>query len=90
MINENITINLAQQITFSGIKETVIVKNSQMLLEKMSGKMIKKGDILKFKVNDNIIELVVVNHTPEPGIVMIHEKTHLFIQDPILQRGGKN
>ena len=89
MNNENISINLAQQVTFSGVKETVIVKNIPDFIRKMSGKMLKKGDELKFRVNEKIIELIVVNHTPEPGIVMVHEKTQVFIQDPVFTRGGK-
>lgn len=89
MNNVNISITLAQQVSLSGVKETIIVKNIPEFIRKMSGKILKKGDILRFRVNDNIIELVVVNHTPEPGIVMIHEKTHIFIQDPVIIRGGK-
>ena len=71
---------LAQQISFAGIKKVVIIKNLHCLSEKLSGKLITKGDVLKFRINGGIIELIVVNHTPEPGVVKINENTHIFIQ----------
>jgi hypothetical protein len=80
----NVIINkadLAQQVTFSGNKKVLILENLQALSEKLSGRFVTKGDVLKFRVDGNIIELVIVNHTPEPGIVMIHEKTHIFLQE---------
>ena len=80
MENKKIKPELAQQITFAGIRKIIIVENLQVLSEKLSGKPITKGDVLRFRVNEGIIELIVVNHTPEPGVVEIHENTQIFLQ----------
>ena len=80
MVNKKISPELAQQITFAGIKKVIILENLRSLSEKLSGKLITKGDVLKFRSNGEFIELIVVNHTPEPGVVKIHENTYFFLQ----------
>ena len=74
MVNKKIKPELAQQITLAGNRKVVILENFQSLSEKLSGKLITKGDVLKFRVNGGIVELIVVNHTPEPGVVKIDEE----------------
>ena len=81
MVNKKISPELAQQITFAGIRKVVVLENIQSLSEKLSGKPLTKGDILKFSVNGVTIEFIVVNHTPEPGVVKIDENTKIFLQE---------
>ncbi|MBA7702740.1 hypothetical protein ES703_111510 [subsurface metagenome] len=60
---------LAKQVTFAGLEEQVIIRNSQHLARKLENRAITKGDILSFYAMGRIVDLVVVAHKPKTEAV---------------------
>jgi len=70
---------LADKITFAGLKEAVILRNSQQLATKLENRVITKGDILSFYSMGRRVDLIVVDYSPKSEAVRIHIKTGIFL-----------
>ena len=73
-------VDIAQQVSFTCYDRSVIIRDIDNLGKKLNNVLVVKGEILKFDHKGDTIELVVLNHTPEPGVVMITDATRLFLQ----------
>jgi transitional endoplasmic reticulum ATPase len=73
--------SLATKITFAGLEETVILRNSQQLAMKLENRVITKGDILSFYAMGRRIDLVVVDYSPKSEAVRIHQNTKVVLSE---------
>lgn len=81
--------SLAKKVTFAGLEEAVILRNSQQLARKLENRVITKEDILSFYAMGRRVDLVVVDYTPRAEAVRIHvdskiilsEKSHKELQE---------
>jgi len=73
--------SLASKITFAGLEETVILRNSQQLARKLENRVITKGDILSFYAMGRRIDLVVVDYSPKSEAVRIHQDTKVVLSE---------
>ncbi|MFW9936952.1 MAG: CDC48 family AAA ATPase [Candidatus Thorarchaeota archaeon] len=67
----------AEKITFAGLKEAVVTKNSQQLARILENRVIMKGDILSFHSNFTRVDLVVVDFYPRAEAVRILLETKI-------------
>lgn len=74
-------IKLAQQVSFAGFQKGIILKNPNLLVKKLNNKLISKGDMVSFRWGNKKVDLIVINHTPETGVVKIDENTTIFCQE---------
>jgi transitional endoplasmic reticulum ATPase len=72
---------LADKITFAGLKEAIILKNSQQLARKLENRVITKDDILSFYAYGRRIDLVVVDYSPKSDSVRIHLDTRIVFSE---------
>jgi transitional endoplasmic reticulum ATPase len=72
---------LADKITFAGLKEAIILKNSQQLARKLENRVITKDDILSFYAYGRRIDLVVVDYSPKSDAVRIHLDTRIVFSE---------
>jgi len=72
---------LAQQVSFAGFKQAIIMKNPEILAEKLKNSLVSKGDIFSFRSGKKRVDLIVVNHTPQTDVVKMHENTAIFFQE---------
>ncbi len=72
---------LADKITFAGLKEAVILRNSQQLARKLENRVITKGDILSFYSYGRRVDLVVVDYSPRSDAVRIHLDTKVILSE---------
>lgn len=73
---------LASKITFAGLEEAVILRNSQQLARKLENRVITKGDILSFySFGNKRVDLVVVDYIPKADAVRIHEGTKIILSE---------
>jgi len=68
---------LAEKVTFAGLKEAVVTKNSQQLARILENRVIMKGDILSFHSNFTRVDLVVVDYYPRSEAARIHLDTKI-------------
>ncbi|MFX0058896.1 MAG: CDC48 family AAA ATPase [Candidatus Hodarchaeota archaeon] len=68
---------LAEKVTFAGLKEAVVTKNSQQLARILENRVIMTGDILSFHSNFTRVDLVVVDFYPRVEAVRIHLDTKI-------------
>lgn len=73
--------DLAQEITFAGLEEAVILKNSQQLANKLENRVITKGDILSFHSYGRRVDLIIVNYSPQADAVRIHLDTKIILSE---------
>ena len=78
---ENTRSYLAQQVSFAGFNQGIIVKNAEVLTEKLKNCLVSKGDIFSFRAGTKRVDLIVINHTPQTEVVKIHENTSIFFQE---------
>ena len=76
-----INASLASKVTFAGLEETVILRNSQQLARKLDNRVITKGDILSFYAMGRRIDLVVVDYSPKSEAVRIHQDTKVVLSE---------
>lgn len=79
--------NLAQQVSLAGIQTGLILKNPNILAEKLKNALVSKGDIFSFQVGNRKLDLIVINHTPQVDVVRIHKNTNFFCQKEPFQGG---
>lgn len=72
---------LAQQVSFAGFQKGIILKNPNLLVEKLNNKLVSKGDIFTFRSGNKKIDLIVINHTPETRVVKMGENTTIYCQE---------
>ena len=82
---KKIKVYLAQQVSFAGYRTGVILKNIDILAEKLKNRLVSKGDIFSFRSGNKKIDLIVVNHTPQTEVVKIHENAAIFFQENAYQ-----
>ncbi|MHA1688669.1 MAG: AAA family ATPase, partial [Promethearchaeota archaeon] len=72
---------LAKKVTFAGLEEAVILRNSQQLARKLENRVITKEDILSFYAMGRRVDLVVVDFTPRADAVRIHIDTKIILSE---------
>lgn len=72
---------LASKVTFAGLKEAVVLRNSQQLAEKLENRVITKGDIISFYSMGRRIDFVVVDYNPRADAVRIHLDTKIDLSE---------
>ncbi|TFG07741.1 MAG: AAA family ATPase [Promethearchaeota archaeon] len=72
---------LADKITFAGLEETVIIRNSQQLARKLENRVITKGDIISFYAMGRRYDLIVVEYAPRAEAVRIHLDTRIVLSE---------
>jgi transitional endoplasmic reticulum ATPase len=73
--------SLADNVTFAGLEEAVILRDSQQLARKLENRIITKGDILSFYSYGRRVDLVVVNFAPKAEAVRIHFDTKILLSE---------
>jgi transitional endoplasmic reticulum ATPase len=78
---------LADRITFAGLKQTIIARNSQDLAKLLENRVVTKDDILSFydPRTNRRIDLVVNDYTPKADAVRIYADTKILISDKTQQ-----
>ncbi len=72
---------LAEKITFAGLKEAVVLKNSQQLAAKLENRIITKGDIISFYSMGRRIDFIVIAFSPHSPAVRIHLDTKVILSE---------
>ncbi len=72
---------LAQQVSFAGFQQAIILKKPDILAEKLKNSLVSKRDIFSFRSGNKRVDLIVINHTPQAEVVKIHENTSIFFQE---------
>jgi len=72
---------LADKVTFAGLEEAVILRNSQQLASKLENRIITKNDILSFYAYGRRVDLIVVNFSPKAPAVRIHLDTQIILSE---------
>ena len=72
---------LADKVIFAGLKEAVILRNSQQLARKLENRVITKNDILSFYAYGRRIDLVVIDYHPKSEAVRIHLDTKVILSE---------
>ncbi len=78
---------LAQQVSLAGFQQNIVLKNPNILVEKLKNSLVSIGDIFSFCSGKKKIYLIVINHTPQADAVKIHEDTTIFFQEKAYQEG---
>ncbi|TFF93830.1 MAG: AAA family ATPase [Promethearchaeota archaeon] len=81
VVIRKIEASLADKVTFAGLEESVIVRNSQQLARQLENRVITKGDILSFYSFNRRVDLVVVDYNPKADAVRIHLKTRVILSE---------
>ncbi|MFX1274019.1 MAG: CDC48 family AAA ATPase [Promethearchaeota archaeon] len=71
----------ATKITFAGLEETVIVRNTQQLAQKLENRVITKDDILSFYAMGRRVDLIVVDYFPKAEAVRILSTTKIYLSE---------
>ena len=71
----------ATKITFAGLEETVIVRNTQQLAQKLENRVITKDDILSFYAMGRRVDLIVVDYFPKADAVRILANTKIYLSE---------
>ena len=75
----------ATKITFAGLEETVIVRNTQQLARKLENRVITKDDILSFYAMGRRVDLIVVDFFPKAEAVRILADTKIYLSEKSLR-----
>jgi transitional endoplasmic reticulum ATPase len=81
VIINRIEAELAEKVTFAGLKEAVVTRNSQQLARILENRVIMKGDILSFHSNFTRVDLVVVDFFPKTDAVRIHLESKITFSE---------
>jgi len=76
-----ITSNPAESITFAGLNEAFLIRDTQQLAIKLEKRIITKGDSLSFYAMGRRIDLVIVDYTPKSDAVRITLDTKIKLTD---------
>ena len=78
---KKIKAEVADEITFAGLEESIILRNSQQLAEILENRIITKEDILSFYSYGKRVDLVVVDYKPKSPAVRIDVKTKIVLSE---------
>ncbi len=76
-----ITSSPAESITFAGLNESLLIRDTQQLAIKLEKRIITKGDSLSFYAMGRRIDLVIVDYTPKSDAVRITLDTKIKLTD---------
>ena len=71
----------AENITFAGLKESVIIRRSEQLVRMLENRVITKEDILSFNAMGKRIDFIVIDYSPKTDSVRIHLDTKITISE---------
>ena len=72
---------LADTLTFAGLKQSILIRDSQQLASKLDKRVIMKGDNLSFYAMGHRIDLVVIDYSPKAEAIKIHLDTKITFAD---------
>jgi transitional endoplasmic reticulum ATPase len=72
---------LAETLTFTGLDESYLIRDSQQLARKLENRVISKGDNLSFYAMGRRIDLVVIDYTPSAQAVKINLNTKIKLTE---------
>ncbi|MFX1276029.1 MAG: hypothetical protein ACFFBP_20885 [Promethearchaeota archaeon] len=73
----------ATKITFAGLEETVVIRNTKQLAQKLENRIITKGDILSFYAMGKRVDLIVVDYLPKVKAVRILSNTQIHLSEKV-------
>ncbi|TFG18034.1 MAG: AAA family ATPase [Promethearchaeota archaeon] len=76
-----ITAELAQKITFAGLKQVVLAKDAQQLSTTLENRVVTKNDIISFYNWSGRVDLIVVDFYPRVDAVQIHVDTEIIMSE---------
>jgi transitional endoplasmic reticulum ATPase len=71
----------AESITFAGLNESLLIRDTQQLAVKLEKRIITKGDSLSFYAMGRRIDLVIVDYTPKSDAIRITLDTKIKLTD---------
>lgn len=74
-----IQVSIAERITFAGLEEPTVLRNTQQLAEKLENRVITKGDILSFYAMGSRVDLVVIDYSPKAMAVIVGFSTKITL-----------
>ncbi len=69
----------AEQITFAGLEESIIIRKSEQLTRMLENRIITIGDILSFNMMGRRIDFIVIGHSPQVDAVRVHLDTKFTV-----------
>ena len=78
---QKIQARLAETLTFAGLDESYLIRDSQQLARKLENRVISKGDNLSFYAMGRRIDLVVIDYTPSAQAVKINLNTKIKLSE---------
>lgn len=76
-----IVAELAQKITFAGLKQVVLAKDAQQLSTTLENRVVTKNDIISFYNWSGRVDLIVVDFYPKTDAVQIHIDTEIIMSE---------
>ena len=76
-----IVAELAQKITFAGLKQVVLAKDAQQLSTTLENRVVTKNDIISFYNWSGRVDLIVVDFFPRVDAVQIHIDTEIIMSE---------
>jgi transitional endoplasmic reticulum ATPase len=76
-----IVAELAQKITFAGLKQVVLAKDAQQLSTTLENRVVTKNDIISFYNWSGRVDLIVVDFFPRVDAVQIHVDTEIIMSE---------
>jgi transitional endoplasmic reticulum ATPase len=76
-----IVAELAQKITFAGLKQVVLAKDAQQLSTTLENRVVTKNDIISFYNWSGRVDLIVVDFYPKVDAVQIHINTQIIMSE---------
>ena len=76
-----IEVKNAESFTLAGLYEYVIIRNTQMLVNRLESRIITKNDILSFYARGHRIDLVVEDYSPDDVAVRIVPDSKIIISE---------
>jgi transitional endoplasmic reticulum ATPase len=75
--------SIASTVVFTGVDDSLILRNTQQLARRLENRVVTKGDILSFYTYGKRIDLVVIDFTPKSEAVRIYLTTKFELTDHV-------
>ncbi len=75
--------SIANSVIFTGVDDSLILRNTQQLARRLENRVVTKGDILSFYTYGKRIDLVVLDFTPKSEAVRIFLTTKFELTDHV-------
>lgn len=72
---------IAEKITFAGLKQVVLAKDAQQLSTTLENRVVTKNDIISFYNWSGRVDLIVVDFYPRADAVQIHIDTEIIMSE---------